>query len=456
MWEGYEQIVSSYLEPDQIAYLHSDGITPITTTLNLHNINNYLDYIVQFSSNTLVELDVSRTKLTSNELHAIVTFQTQLHTLNISYTNVTTIVNVTSYLTQLTSLNMQGLKVMGRGLGELITLTHLNVYYTELTLAGLNEIRGLSELLVLGITLPEKFESPFSGSFTHLRELTLGRATNVTVSQLHHYPLTYINVSETDVTDAGVLLLNSLPHLRMVDLSNLAITGDGFANLTQLTHLNIAFSSTINYDSLTNLRLLQALAIEDTCYVRQNNQYVPLNDPDLGFLQHMRFLEYAELSKLTISDVGWTLLTTLPLRFLELRWVKLSLPAMETLSLIPTLVILHLQFAEYDVMWLQYLRPPALKYLSLYDNVTGITDNNIDVLTGLYLNQLNVYLAEDPDSDEVTLTDSGIGQLIRNRVVPDRSAVYSSEDHISVSAYINEYSTTRDDIFTYLKGRVWG
>lgn len=441
----YTSLVAQYLEPVQTAYLIEQNIVQYGQSINLSGVENPLTYIRRFPRNTILDLNLSRCGLTSEQLHQILFLQQNIQRLNIYFNMITDL----SPLPNLTYLDISyNQRFSGVGLSNSPELIFLNLNECDITDQRFNEIETLTQLQTLTLSLPEwKQDTPFTGDFSNLLVLKLDAATDINLSKIRHFQrLEYVGVVGNNITDIGVAYLQRLPNLRMLDAAETLITGLTLSRLVQLTHLNVSFTETMHYDHLQHLVNLRALSIDDERPEGEQNL-----DPDLAFLTPMTKLQFLDLNSAMISDDGFKVLSRLPLRFLQLSYVNINADAMMCLSEIHTLEILYLDSAVFENKQdLALLRPPNLRILGIYAEEPVITDDTVDLLFGLRLSDLNANLEV---GEAGVLSDVGIERLISAGVIPDTTRIYSREDIVSVSQYLHEYPQYTSDIMTFLQSR---
>lgn len=437
----YTTLVSQYLEPRETAYLILHDIVQFGQVLNLKGIMNPNIYIRKLPHNTIRELTLSHCELTSKELRRILRHQQRIDRLDVAWNNLDTL----PPLPDLTHLNLlRNRHFSGAGLSRYPELTFLNVELCELTEAGVREIQTLSHLHTLLLDIPESMmNQPFTGNFVNLRVLRLDMGSDISLTKIHRFAeLEYISLVSGNMTDHGITFLQTLPYLRLLNVPETPLNGVTLQRLTGLTHLNLAHGGIMNYNYLRHLVNLRALAIDDERPEGEQDL-----DPNLSFLAPLTHLQYLDLNNALISEQGFTVLSRLPLKFLQLAHVTPTPEAMKSLTAISTLEVLHLIHGVLNPIDLSLLRPPQLSVLSIYTEEPILTNDTVEMLFGLHLSSLNTSLESEP------LTEEGITKLIQAGVISDHTRIHSDEDHVSVYEYLTRYPVYQGDIMTFFRSR---
>jgi len=237
---------------------------------------------------------------------------------------------------------------------ELLHALRHHIYMTHISLAscplitdkGLQHLSGLKSLKVLNLSGCEQINNACVPVIIALQSLTTVNLENtkVTDAGIIEYAssappnLQDLNVSRTDVTQAAILSLQAIPHLRRLNLEQTKITGlSGIQNVASLTELNIARTQIVT-DSLLCLKdhpTLKYLNIASTMNVN--------GDMALQYLAGLKLIRLELPDRNTTTDRGLRYLTGLPLEVLDLtNYIHTTDASMESIGQITTLHTLRL------------------------------------------------------------------------------------------------------------------
>lgn len=240
---------------------------------------------------------------------------------------------VVTGLKGVTTMDLMG-EVTGNGLAlleELQNLEELTLAATSVTDDGLKHLAGLKNLRILAFT-ETLTETPIDEGLQYLEglesleELDLSE-TIVTDESLKYLArlgrLRVLNLTFTDVTDAGLQHLNALDALEELDLMGTAVTGDTFkylAKLKSLRSLRLAFTpvSDTGLKQLGGLQRLEYLDLMGTKVTDDGLEYLvglgrlrflrlvdtPITDAGLKHLMAMSDLRELEIQDTTVTEQG--------------------------------------------------------------------------------------------------------------------------------------------------------
>lgn len=127
-----------------------------------------------------------------------------------------------------------------------------------------------------------------------------------------------LDLADSDTSDADLIYLKQLSHLRRLILKNTAVTDAGLVHLQNLslTWLNLANTSITDsgLEKIKGLHQLKALVINGT----------KITDSGLIHLKHLTKLSSLWIGNTRVTDQGLAHLSSLPLRILELDRLKVS------------------------------------------------------------------------------------------------------------------------------------
>jgi Leucine-rich repeat (LRR) protein len=335
-----------------------------------------------------------------------------------------------SHLTSLYELNLRNTNILGTGLKYLAKLKSLKRLRIDYTHVGDNELAYLSdlpslEILNLGGTPTSDAGMVHVGKITSLKNLVLSRSIGdeglkhlVNLTQMESLDLYYTQVSdeglvhlkkmkklkwldmnETNVTENGLVHLAGLKNLERLDLPS--TVGDiGLIHLSKLTLLK---SIAINGDLIT-LKGLTALSkmksIEKIYVGGHNNKDVIISK--LSSLSGLKSLQFVR----GLTDEGLMQLKNIKsLQKLHLNIIDITRKGFAALVELPSLRELSLFDMEIpsNECWINLGKLTSLERLDLNKIQSGITDKNVEYLTGLRsLKHLNI----SPDRKQpVNITD---------------------------------------------------
>ncbi len=211
-----------------------------------------------------------------------------------------------------------------------------------------------------------------------------------------------LDLSCTEITDAGLAHLRALTSLLSLYLRTTPITDAGLAHLKVLTGLqsldlgytNITDAGLSHLEALTNL---QTLELEGT----------KITDAGLSHLEALTSLQSLELGYTKITDDGLSHLKALiNLQTLGLGGTKITDAGLSHLKTLTNLDSLNLAFTKITDKGLSHLKTLThLKFLKLWDRVDKeITDDGLFHLRTL-TNLQSLYLRE------IEITNAGLSHL---------------------------------------------
>jgi Leucine-rich repeat (LRR) protein len=214
-------------------------------------------------------------------------------------------------------------------------------------------------------------------------------------------PVIGVDLSETEVTDAGLVHLNGLTNLQTLGLSNTEVTGDGLIHLKEVTGLQELYLygtqvTDAGLEHLKGLTSLQGLNLGDTT----------VTDVGLVHLKGLTSLQGLNLAGTKVSDVGLEHLKRLTsLQLLNLSNTKVTDAGLVHLKGLTSLHTLYLNGTKVTDVGLEHLKGlTSLQLLNLGD--TQVTDAGLVHLKGLTsLHTLYLYRTK--------VTDVGLEHLKR-------------------------------------------
>uniref|UniRef100_A0A0D9WDV5 Disease resistance R13L4/SHOC-2-like LRR domain-containing protein n=1 Tax=Leersia perrieri TaxID=77586 RepID=A0A0D9WDV5_9ORYZ len=238
-----------------------------------------------------------------------------------------------------------------------------------------------------------------------LKELDLSRCSKITDAVIKHLAsiesLEKLHVSQTGLTDNGVMAISSLENLRLLDLGGIRITDKALWSLqvlTQLQHLDIWGSEITNkgasvLEAFTSLSFLNISWTHVTC---------------LPFIQTMRCLNMSNCTVHSICSGD-------PKAVIQLEKFIVSAASFGT---VPSLITLSLAHTKVDDSALWYISMmPSLRILNLSRTcIKGfMIENSVKMLSMSALEELK-YL-ESLNLDNTQLTDDVIPPLASFRAL---------------------------------------
>jgi serine/threonine protein kinase/Leucine-rich repeat (LRR) protein len=203
----------------------------------------------------------------------------------------------------------------------------------------------------------------------------------------------------SNVTDAGISALASMPMLDTLDVSSTRSISDAsliaLARATRLKHLSI------NYASITGTGLGRLASLPNLTYLSVAGN--PITDPDLASIGQLRQVTDLHLRGTRITDAGLTHLRGLVnLDYIDLGDTKISDSGLAQLRGLPKLRTLNLN--DTLVTGSGFGSLESLPISALYLDSSKITDTTLDSL--LRMPQLRTLFAQN-----TAITDMGIGKL---------------------------------------------
>jgi serine/threonine protein kinase len=210
-------------------------------------------------------------------------------------------------LTQLRVLNLSTTHVTDAGLEHVKGLTQLQVlslYNTNVTDAGSEHLKGLTQLCELNLSYTQVTDAGLNRlkGLMRLQKLFLAH-TPVTDAGLKHVgtltQLQMLNLDGTRVMDAGLRYLKGLTQLRALDLYNTKVTGAGFEHLKglkQLRELNAGLTQVTDagLEHVRGLTQLQTLNFDGT----------EVTDAGLNRIKSLTQLQELDISGTKVTDAG--------------------------------------------------------------------------------------------------------------------------------------------------------
>ena len=327
-------------------------------------------------------VSLSRTKTKDAGLKLLAPFA-GLKMLNVAYTKVTDagINEIAARHGQLEEIDLTGTKITNAALKDVRKMPHLrklSLWTTDITDGGLSELRELADLesLALGQSpLTDAGIKEIAG-LKKRRVLTVFNMQGITNAALPFLKelteLEDLNLARTMVTDAGLKDLRGLQQLRSLDLSLTEVTDAGIVHLNGLKQLRTLRLNRIKSVG-QGLRHLQGLTHLRTLELGAND----VTDPTLQCLGELKQLETLDLGNSRVTDVGLaTLREFRQLQSLNLWYASVTDAGLKALSGLRTLRVLELgntQITDAGLHWLQELK--EMQKLSLVD--TRVTDSGI-------------------------------------------------------------------------------
>ncbi len=257
-----------------------------------------------------------------------------------------------SRCSNLKSLNLSRSNVTNEDLMHLAKLPNLVVL--DLSETGISN-DGLANLHGSGISALDLHNNKLITdlkvlqSFPHLviLELSGSGVTDSSMADLIGLELAKLDVSDTAISDTGLVHICSLPRLRLLNLKHTKVTTlRGMSRMTELEHLDLS-DTAVNNDSVArlpvSLRSLDLLLTEVT-------------DKGLAHIANLRLLRTLHCGFSNISDEGLKHLTNLPLRSLSLIHCTVTEAAAERLVQITTLKALTISDSHVTQEVLKVLR----------------------------------------------------------------------------------------------------
>lgn len=221
-------------------------------------------------------------------------------------------------MTQLESLNLRNTSITGSGFSDLSALSHLKSL--DLSLCGrlsednLRYLRGLPSLAALSF---EGVSHTWSNKESWVWRLRTVRRIRV---RQPSYPDQSLAEERGGVTDSGVAIIITLPHLKALSLVKTRITDKALtslAGLDTLESLNLTQTdvSDAGLKQLASCANLRELSLDLT----------PVGDAGLEHLASLTHLEKLSLSGTGATDEGLTCLGRLKgLSFLDLSYTEVT------------------------------------------------------------------------------------------------------------------------------------
>ena len=270
---------------------------------------------------------------------------------------------------------------------HLRTLTYLDLTWTRLNDAGMNYLKGLTQLESLRIPTGEISIDGLIHirNFTALKSFT-GRMSDDGLKHISGLKnLQSLDISGPQLTDEGLQHLTQLQSLKTLYLKDSKVAGSG---LHHLTHLPLLESIDLSHSQLSDLShlakytALQHLHIDDC----------KINDAALSHLAECGKLETLSLDQTDIGDVGVAHLKSLTkLRSLSFKSTRVGDAGVVVLKSMPALRSLNLSRSRVSNKGLKHLQEfPQLRHLIAYGlpiNEEGLRHlEGLQKLDALYIN----------------------------------------------------------------------
>lgn len=328
---------------------------------------------------------------------------------------------ILSQLPDLERITLRSTKITDTGVGyldRLQSLKCLQIEGTAVTNVGLSKLSGLSRLEVLSLGAYDEGADITDdglihiGALTNLKHLSLS-GTKITDQGLVHLKslkhLEDLNLEATQVTEGGLALLEPLDALQELRLyTRSSVTDVGAAHLAKLKSLRIITDNLDVTDRgvalLATLPHLERLSLKDR-----------VTDASLEHLAQVKSLKWLHLQGCPITDKGLAALASLSnLEFLQISRTHVTGDGLSQLVGLPNLTILMVDFGDRDSQpaGLQpHLRAIGkLKQLKdLRIRGDGLTSRDLQDLTSLRaVEKLDVDL---PVDDEGAVHLAGLDQM---------------------------------------------
>lgn len=199
------------------------------------------------------------------------------------------------------SLKLNHTKITDAGLLHVSTLQnlgHLDLGHTSVTDKGIRHLSGLSKLTYLVLANTKVTGSGLSALHCPIDQLVLdgSRFNDAGMAELHRFPLQWIGLSETDITDVGMTKLTACPDIAFLTLGKTKLTDaslDAVARFPKLEELYldelpVSDAGIAKLAGARNLKHLNLVATRVTGHG----------------LSGFRSLEHLNLSKTSIDDEG--------------------------------------------------------------------------------------------------------------------------------------------------------
>ena len=185
---------------------------------------------------------------------------------------------------------------------EGLSVTVTDADLTDVGLARLSALEGLSRLVLNGVGVTDAGLGPLEASVT-LRVLDLSNTSitdhaSINLSRL--VDLTELSLADTDFSDRGLSRLEGLEKLESLDLAGLSISADGLTaalpRFTALRYLNLSETWIVNADLrvLGTVKNLESLAIRDTV----------ISDRGIAAISSLKSLKRLWIERTRITEKG--------------------------------------------------------------------------------------------------------------------------------------------------------
>lgn len=295
-------------------------------------------------------------------------------------------------------------------LPELPALKRLFIRYTDITAAGLMELKAPQvEWIIRGVEFSESDDwLKAIGRFPHLTGSLVLHDSPITDEGLaavgHLTGINHVDLRKTHVTDAGIKNLSGMTGLERLQLSHTQCSDAGLRSLGTIKnlgmlHLNQTQVTGVGFEALRDLNLGWIEVVD-----------CPLTTEGIRELSWISSISHLKLSSsekmLTADDLR--LLHKLPnLRVLSLEQARLAEDALSGLTKFPVLESLSLNASNVTHNHLKHLPAlPALEDVSF--ERTAMTDEGLAPLANLpQLKWIGV--------EQSRVTDLGYKELVRRR-----------------------------------------
>lgn len=358
-------------------------------------------YSYQDVRSPITEVNLAKKQVSDVDLKALRGLK-HLAVLNLEDTQVTDLgLKELKELKELSRLNLDGTLVTDAGMKELLSLenlTSLDLHRTKVTYPGLRVLASLPRLTEL--KLPH--ESLTDATLLALAEVdllhTLRRASTspgdrrpANASEVRALHLTNCR----EVTDRGLTVLEKLPNLVGLYLSNTGVTDAGMKHVgkrTKLTRLDLS-STRVTPQGLRELRELTKL---DELYLPDDH----LTEESLDVLMELGLLHAVPQA---IRPEGGRPHSTDAIRALNLQKCIVTSRGLKRLKKLPKLVALDLRGTRLSDYELETVR--ELKQIESLDvSYTGVSDKGLKIVKELeHLTHLQIFGTQ--------VTDAGLKEL---------------------------------------------
>jgi internalin A len=247
-----------------------------------------------------------------------------------------------------------------KALNNLVNLTHLELHSTQVTDAGLKELKGLNNLRWLSLMGSKGVSDE---GLQELRELK---------------NLDSLDLGYTAVTDVGMKELSELKNLTRLSLYNTKVTDVGLKELRELKNLKslLLINLGVTDAGLKELKGLAKLSMLDLYATK-------VTDAGMIELRELKDLSFLELSETKVGDAGLRELKDLKgLNYLGLVGTKVTNGGMKDLKSLESLTLLSLGDTALGDAGLNEIKDlKNLTYLGLQG--TKVTDEGVKELKGL-------------------------------------------------------------------------